>query len=163
MLLVPCKDPDSESTRMWSPCQVLVESSAQTSSCRRQPALRCTGAVYWKPALRCFHQVSQHCERDLFQRRAAETCPLFTVSFRGARKAASAAKVAASGSLFSPTTTPTPYSPDTESPTLLSVPLSHPVSLSLSLGPRAPLLLSLFVVAAPGVNAREESRDCEAQ
>lgn len=49
----------------------LVESCAQTGS-RWQPALRCTGAAYWKPAPRCFYQVSQHCERDPLQSQAAE-------------------------------------------------------------------------------------------
>lgn len=54
-------------------------------------AFHCTGAVCWKPAPRCFHQVSEHCERDLFQRRAAETCPVSTVWFRGAERTASVA------------------------------------------------------------------------
>eukprot|EP00064_Thunnus_orientalis_P001321 superscaffoldBa00000090_g1324 len=69
--------------------------------CRRQPALHCTGAVYWKPAPRCFHQVSQHCERDLFQRRAAEKKKTLHSPIQRSKGETSASKVAeSSGEVF---------------------------------------------------------------
>lgn len=42
----------------------------QTAACSSAALALFTGS----PAPRCFHQVSQHRERDLLQRRAAETC-----------------------------------------------------------------------------------------
>lgn len=64
----------------------------QTAACSLH-ALHCTDAVYWKPAPRYLHQVSPLCERDIIQRRAAETCPFPVTGARGAATLA-AAKVA---------------------------------------------------------------------